>query len=91
MTWLEYIFGLCIYAEFLLHLQILLHTPGKKPANRNCTTQHLHLVTRISTRDEDKQRGEDSVPEVLAAPLYDKNPEATALTQQPVPLNTILA
>lgn len=90
MTWLEYIFGLCIYAEFLVHLPILLHTPGKKPANRNCTTQHLHLVTRISTRDEDKQ-SEDSVPEVLTAPLYDKDPEATTLTQQPALLNTTLA
>lgn len=48
-------------------------------------------MTRISTRDEDKQRGEDSVPEVLAAPLYDKDPEATTLTQQPAPLNTVLA
>lgn len=41
---------------FMMHPQIVLHTPVKKPAQINCATQHHHLVTKFLTRDEAKRK-----------------------------------
>lgn len=42
--------------EFMTYLQILFHTPEKKPVTVNYATQQHHLVTKFLTRDKAKQK-----------------------------------
>lgn len=49
----------------MTHLQILLHTPEKKPANINCATQHHHLVTKFVTRDDGRQKGKTDFRNIM--------------------------